>query len=253
MRIVRYLRRGEVRYGVLQGEDVYELAGDLFGECRIGPRVCAVAEVRLLAPVVPSKVVCVAVNYRHDPQDARLVLPQEPVIFLKPSTAVVGPEEDILYPEMSKRVHYEAELAVVIARLARRVQPTEALEYVLGYTCGNDVTAEDLQTREGHRTRAKSFDTFCPLGPCILTGGDAINRRIETRLNGEIKQSGSTSNLIFSVPELISFISQVMTLLPGDVILTGTPPGVGLMNVGDVVEVEIEGIGVLRNTLKVPS
>jgi len=252
MRIARYLWNGDVRYGVLEGEDVYELVGDMFNQAGKGRHVCALDEVRLLAPVVPSKVVAIGLNYRAHAQESGQNPPEEPIIFLKPPTAVIGPEDNIVYPEMSKRVDHEAELAVVIGREARDVLPNEALDYVLGYTCGNDVTARDLQRKDGQWTRGKGFDTFCPLGPWITTNIDSTSLPISARVNGQTRQSSNTSHLIFPVPQLISFISRVMTLLPGDVIMTGTPDGIGPMQVGDVVEVEIGGIGVLRNRLVAP-
>jgi 2-keto-4-pentenoate hydratase/2-oxohepta-3-ene-1,7-dioic acid hydratase in catechol pathway len=180
-------------------------------------------------------------------------IPQSPLIFLKPPTAIINPEETIIYPEMSRRVDFEGELGVVIKKKAVRISAAEALDYVLGYTCFNDVTARDLQKVDGQWTRAKGFDTFAPFGPCIETEIDPADVPIETWLNGELKQKSSTTELIFSVKEVISFISHVMTLLPGDIIATGTPAGIGPMNPGDIVEVKIAPIGVLRNCVAKPS
>ena len=205
--------------------------------------------VRLLSPVVPSKVVCVGLNYADHAVETKLPIPKEPCLFMKPATAVIGPEEKIIYPAMSQRVDYEAELGVVIKKKMRNVEPEQAADYILGYTCLNDVTARDLQKSDGQWTRAKSFDTFCPIGPWVVEGIDPSDLAVKLRLNGEQRQSSRTRELIFNVPRLVSFMSKVMTLLPGDVIATGTPSGIGPMQKGDVVEVEIEGIGVLRNVV----
>ncbi len=198
-------------------------------------------------PCLPSKVVCVGLNYSDHAEEFGKPIPEEPCLFMKPSTSVIGPEGTIVYPSGAGRVDYEAELGVVVGREARNVPQQEASQYILGYCCLNDVTARQLQRKDGQWTRAKSFDTFCPIGPCISTGIAPGDLSIKLRLNGELKQSSKTSKLIFHVNELVSFISSVMTLLPGDIIATGTPSGVGPMEPGDVVEVEIEGIGILRN------
>ena len=202
---------------------------------------------RLLAPVLPSKVVAVGKNYAAHAAEFGSEVPEEPIIFLKPSTSVSGPDDPIPYPDTSQRVDHEGELALVIGRLARKVSAEEASKYVLGYTCANDVTARDLQLKDGQWTRAKGFDGFCPLGPWIETELDAGDVAVECRVNGETRQAGRTSQLAFGPGELIEYVSRVMTLLPGDVIMTGTPAGVGALEVGDRVEVEIEGIGVLEN------
>lgn len=205
---------------------------------------------KILPPVMPSKVVCVGLNYRDHAKELGFDLPEEPLIFLKPSTSVIGHLDNILYPVQSERVDYEAELAVVISRPCSKVNPEEAASYILGYTCLNDVTARDLQIKDGQWTRAKSFDTFCPIGPYIETEiCDPDNLDIKLFLNGETRQASNTSNLIFPVNELISRISHIMTLNEGDIIATGTPSGIGPMNRGDRVCVEIEGIGVLENML----
>ncbi len=197
--------------------------------------------------IKPSKIVAVGLNYRDHALEMKEALPQTPVIFLKPPSAVIFNRDPIVYPEMTKELHYEAELAVVIKDLTRNVSEAEAPQHILGYTCANDVTARDLQRRDGQWTRAKSFDTFCPLGPEIVSGISPDNLNISLYLNGVKKQSSNTSNLIFKVNYLVAFISRVMTLLPEDVILTGTPGGIGPMQVGDEVRVEIEGIGSLVN------
>lgn len=206
-------------------------------------------DVKLLPPSVPTKVVCVGLNYVEHARELRMDLPDEPIIFLKPPSAVVGHDDDIVLPEMSKRVDYEGELAVVISKRCRGISADEADDYILGYTCFNDVTARDLQQKDGQWTRSKSFDTFAPVGPWVaqMSVEHAEELDISTRVNGETRQRSNTSDLIFGIAELVEFVSSIMTLEPGDVIATGTPPGVGKLERGDVVEVEIEGIGVLRN------
>ncbi len=250
MKIVRFSHRNQEAYGLLEGETIYALEGSLFGQKQRGQAVTSLSEVRLLAPLTPGKVVGVGLNYRDHAAESGKPLPTAPLMFMKPSTGVIGPEEAIIYPPQSQLVHYEAELAVIIGRRAKNVSEAEALDFVLGYTCANDVSARDIQYAEGHNTHGKAFDTFLPLGPAIVTGLDHRNLRIASRVNGEGRQNSSTANLVFGVAYLVSHISQVMTLLPGDVIITGTPAGVGPLAVGDVVEVEIEDIGVLRNTVK---
>ena len=226
------------------------LEGGGFRAC--DPDTCTMGEKieieRFLAPVQPSKIIAVGLNYRDHAREMGLELPGEPILFMKPSTAVIGPFEEIRYPSQSSRVDYEAELAVVIGTACRNVRASRAKDCILGYTCLNDVTARDLQAKDGQWTRAKSFDTFAPIGPWIATDiEDPHALSITARLNGEVKQSSNTSNLIFSVFELVEFISSVMTLKPGDVIATGTPSGVGPMLPGDEIAIEIEGIGVLSN------
>jgi 2-keto-4-pentenoate hydratase/2-oxohepta-3-ene-1,7-dioic acid hydratase in catechol pathway len=205
-------------------------------------------KVELLSPVLPSKVVCIGRNYADHAAEMGSEVPDEPKIFIKPSTSVVGPGANIVYPEDSTNVHHEAELAIVMGGIARHVKAEDADSMILGYTAANDVTARDLQRKDGQWTRAKSFDTFCPIGPAINTEFNAAEgMRIAASVNGELRQEGSTSDMIFGPHELVAFVSRVMTLLPGDVILTGTPAGVGPMQPGDRVDIEIEGIGVLSN------
>ena len=206
---------------------------------------------RLLAPTIASKIVAVGLNYRDHAEELGLELPKEPILFMKPATSVIGPLDDIFYPHQSTRVDYEAELAVVMAKTCRDVKASDAREVILGYTCLNDVTARDLQVSDGQWTRAKSFDTFAPIGPWIETDiEDPHSLAITSHLNGECKQSSNTKNLIFSVFELIEFISGIMTLNKGDVIATGTPSGIGPMNPGDEIAIELEGIGVLKNQVR---
>ena len=236
MKLVNFESDGAVFDGRIEGDMV------LSGKDRY-----RLDEVRLLPPCLPSKIVCVGLNYRDHARELGMKTPEEPVIFLKPPSAVIGPGDDIVYPAASGRVDYEAELAVVIGREAGDISPDEAHEYILGYSCFNDVTARDLQERDGQWTRAKSFDTFAPIGPWIETELDTSDIFVRSFLNGMPRQESRTSQFLFDVPRLVSFISGIMTLFPGDVIATGTPAGIGPMSPGDEVSVEIEGIGVLRN------
>ena len=249
MQIVRFKAGGKTRYGALEGAVVVEYSGTPFTLFRRGRRRYPLKQTVLLAPVVPSKIVAVGLNYRDHAKEMNLPIPEEPRIFLKPATAVIGPGDPIVYPPQSARVDHEAELAVVMKRRCRSVPAARAREYVLGYTCLNDVTARDLQRRDGMPSRAKAFDTFCPIGPCIATDIDPNAVAIEAYVNGELRQSSSTKELIFPVEELVAHISAVMTLLPGDVIATGTPSGVGPLEPGDRVELRIAGIGSLWNTV----
>ncbi|HUV03106.1 MAG TPA: fumarylacetoacetate hydrolase family protein [Desulfobacteria bacterium] len=198
----------------------------------------------------PTKVVLVGLNYKDHARELKMPLPDEPILFLKPPTALIGPEDYIIYPKQSKRVDYEAELAVVIKNECKNVEPGEVMDFIEGYTCLNDVTARDLQSKDVQWTRAKSFDTFCPVGPRIVTDIDPDNVKIQSYLNGELRQDSNTSNFIFTTEELVSFTSKVMTLQKGDIIATGTPSGIGAMQRGDTVEIVIEGIGTLRNYVR---
>ncbi|HTR70270.1 MAG TPA: fumarylacetoacetate hydrolase family protein [Mycobacteriales bacterium] len=254
MRIVRFSYGEGVAFGVIepnpQGEVVEAIAGHPFAPIERTGVAVRLEEVRLLAPVLPSKVVAIGRNYAAHAAEMDSDVPDLPLIFLKPSTAVVGPGEPIFAPPSSTRVDYEGELAVVIGRLCRDVPEERAMDVVLGYTCGNDVTARDQQKTDGQWSRAKGYDTFCPLGPWIQTDLDVADLAIRTRLNGELKQDGRTSQIIHKIPRLIAHITSCMTLLPGDVILTGTPEGVGPMQVADEVSVEIEGVGMLVNPVR---
>jgi 2-keto-4-pentenoate hydratase/2-oxohepta-3-ene-1,7-dioic acid hydratase in catechol pathway len=209
-------------------------------------------QMRLLAPVLPSKIVAIGLNYRAHAEETGRGLPEEPLMFLKPTTSVIGPGETIVMPAQSQRVDHEAELGVVIGRAAKNVSEADALSYVLGYTCANDVTARDLQAKDVQFTRAKGFDTFCPLGPHIVTDIDAEKLDITCRVGGEVRQHSNTSDLVFGVGKLIEHVSSVMTLLPGDVILTGTPDGISPLKDGDNVEIELENIGILSNPVRGP-
>jgi len=208
------------------------------------------AGLELLAPCLPGKIVCVGINYHDHAREFGHTLPDSPLLFLKPPSSVIGPGAAIIYPPYwTERVDYEAELAVVIGRTAHRISVEQAPEHIFGYTCLNDVTARDLQRNDGQWTRAKSFDTFCPIGPVIARGIDVSNLRIESRLNSSVCQRSTTAHMLFTVPQIVSFVSHVMTLEPGDVIATGTPSGVGPMQPGDIIEIDIEHIGCLRNTV----
>jgi len=244
-----------LRRGVLRGETVHEITGDFpEGRTETG-RAWPLSDVRLVPPVIPSKIVCVGRNYSEHAAELGNPLPKDPLIFLKPSTSVIGPDEAICLPGISDQVDYEGELAVVIGRRCFRPVSSEDIHtFIAGYTCLNDVTARDLQKKDvAQFTRAKCFDTFCPVGPVIETEFDLAAEHIETRVNGQVRQEGRPAELLFSVDVIIRWVAQVMTLLPGDIIALGTPPGVGTLRAGDVVEVEVSGIGVLRNlVVRVP-
>lgn len=257
MRIARFKIDQDVSFGdvVVDGDDVIvrELVGHPYGSPRYSGREFPITAVKLLAPVLPSKVVAIGKNYADHAAEVGGDLPVEPLIFLKPSTAVIGPGAAIELPPRSDRVDHEAELAVVIGKLCRDVPIDKASDVILGYTCANDVTARDLQFQDGQWTRAKGFDTFCPLGPwietgLILTGDNPDSLELTCEVNGEIRQAGATGDLIYPVDQIVSHVSSVMTLLPGDVILTGTPGGIGPIVAGDVVTVTISGIGTLVNS-----
>jgi len=251
MEFMRVSWAGDSRWLLAEQDGLYWLEGSPFGEWKRSAEVSSLGGIRLLAPSTPTKIVAVGVNYLSHAEEMGSPLPEEPLLFLKPPSSVVGHRESILYPlHLSGRVEYEGELALVVGQRVKAVAPERALEYVLGYTCANDVTARDLQRSDGQWARAKGFDTFCPLGPVISTDVDPASLIIRTRLNGELRQQACTGEMIFPVERLLSAISAVMTLEPGDVVLTGTPTGVGELHLGDVVEVEIEGIGTLTNTVR---
>ena len=251
MRIVRFAYNGHNHYGILTGNKVQQLYANPFKRLKLLNQFYKLNEVRLLPPCQPSKIVAIGINYRSHATEFKHDLPDSPLMFLKPATAVIGPGDDIVYPALSKQVDFEGELGIVMGKKAHLIDAADAPKYILGYTCFNDVTARDLQSRDGQWTRAKGFDTFAPIGPWIETGIDPGDLKVETYLNSELRQSARTTDLIFGIYELIEFISGVMTLLPGDIISTGTPSGIGRMNPGDVVEVTIEKIGTLRNYVSV--
>ncbi len=248
MRVVRVVSEGDCRYGLADEATVTLISEEPFAAWE-PEGTLALRGAELLYPVVPTKIVCVGINYKGHAREMGHPMPDEPVIFLKPPTAVNSPGSPIVLPEGVGRVDHEAELAVVIGRRTHRVTPEEAKHNVLGYTCANDVTAREVQRRDGQWTRAKSYDGFCPLGPWVETDVDPDDLLIECLVNGEVRQSARTSDMIFGTFELISFISHVMTLVPGDVVLTGTPAGIGPLSRGDKVEVRIEGVGVLENSV----
>lgn len=247
MRIARFSYGEGVAFGVVEGDLINPIVGHPFAPIERTGVALKLDEVRLVSPVLPSKVVAIGKNYASHAAEMDSEVPEQPLIFLKPSTAVIGPGEKIASPASSSRVDFEGELAVVISRLCRDVPTERAMDVVLGYTCGNDVTARDQQRADGQWSRAKGYDTFCPLGPWIETELDPADLAISTTLNGETKQSSRTSMIVHKIPALIAYITSCMTLLPGDVILTGTPEGIGPMQVGDEVSVAIEGIGSLTN------
>lgn len=250
MKIFRFKHMRRSLYGVLKEEILFPLKGSVFRNFTIDKKGIPISEVTLLPPVKPSKIVAVGVNYKNHAMERGRSVPEAPLIFLKPSSAVIGPHDIIIYPKMAKRVDYEGELALVVKKKAHFIRDNENMkDYILGYTCFNDITARDLQEKDGQFTRAKSFDTFAALGPCISTDIDPARVRIKTFLNGKLKQSANTQNLIFPIPYVVKFISEIMTLYPGDIITTGTPAGVGPMFPGDRVDVQIEGIGTLSNTV----
>lgn len=253
MKIARFRWQGKVNWGIVEDDTIFALDGDLYGDFGKGKEMCQLPDVRLLAPVAPSITVACGRNYLDHIKEMGWPVPQEPLLFFKPANTVIGPEEDIVFPAVSRDLRYEAELCLVIKRLAKNVAEEEALDYVLGYTCGNDVTAIDLFERDGFLARAKGFDTAGPLGPFLVTGLDSHKLAIKGRVNSVTKQDSNTSLMVFSVEKLISYISAFMTLRPGDVVWTGTPGGGACpVKMGDVIEVEVEGIGVLKNQIVAP-
>src|SRR5467141_3553149 len=258
MKICRYLMReasssdtASPRYGLIEGENVIEISGSPWAQWSRGSRSVRLADARLLAPVEPTKIVCIGRNYAAHAAEFGNELPKEPLIFLKPPSSIIGPQEAIVLTKYSNRVEHEGELAIVIGRrCSNLLDSDDSLSFVTGYTCLNDVTARDLQKSDVQFTRAKGFDTFCPVGPHIETELDPSNVLVETRVNGSLRQSSSTSLMAYPPAFLVRWISRMMTLNPGDVIATGTPAGVGPLLAGDVVEVSIAGVGVLRNPVR---
>lgn len=250
MKFVRFRNGKGEKFGILEGENIRIVEGDILtSEYSVTRRTVPLPDVQLLAPCQPGKVLCVGLNYKEHANEVGFDLPEHPLIFLKSSSSINLPEGEIIYPPETHQLEFEGELAIVIKKEAKNVNADEAFDYIFGYTCANDVTARDIQRNESQWMRSKSFDTFLPLGPCIRTDLDPAHLRIRTYLNGEIKQDSSTSLLIHKIPHIIEFTSKAMTLYPGDIILTGSPKGTGTMNVGDRVEVEIEGIGRISNSI----
>lgn len=252
-RIIRIEDHGESVWALLEDDQVYRLEGHPYGDNSRGAHVGALETVKLLPPVCPTKVICVGRNYVAHAAEHGVEVPTEPLLFLKPPSSVIGHGDTIVVPALSERVEHEAEMAVVIGKRCRNVTAEEAWDYVLGVTCSNDVTARDLQRKDGQWTRGKGFDTFCPVGPWIVTGlreEEIADLGVVCRVNGEVRQEGRTSQMVFSPATLIAYAASVMTLEPGDIFLTGTPAGVGPLKVGDIVEVDIENIGALRNPVR---
>ncbi len=245
--LIRIKWKNKVSFATKENNKIYLLDGDNLDSLKLTDQIVMENEVRILAPVIPRKVIAVGLNYIDHARELKMEVPEEPILFMKPATSVIGPDEEIIYPQMSQQVDYEAELVIVIGRETYKINANQERDYIFGYTCGNDVTARDLQKIDGQWTRSKSFNTFCPLGPIVKTDIDTDNLEISLFLNGEKKQSSNTSNMIFSIDYLVYFVSQIMTLYPGDVIMTGTPPGVGSMRPEDEVEVVIQDIGRLKN------
>jgi 2-keto-4-pentenoate hydratase/2-oxohepta-3-ene-1,7-dioic acid hydratase in catechol pathway len=252
VRLVRFRHGDRIATGAVErgSDEIQVIRGTFFEDPLPTGETIPLDDVHLLAPVLPSKLVCVGRNFVAHAAEWGLDVPEEPLLFLKPSTAVIGPNDPIQLLPISRRIDYEGELAVVIGRLARGVRAEEVYRYILGYTCGNDVTLRDLQKKDDQWARAKGFDGSAPLGPWIETDFDPNDAVVRTRLNGEIRQQASTTDLVFGVATLIEYVTTFMTLLPGDALLTGTPEGVGPLAAGDVVDVEVEGIGTLRNEVR---
>jgi 2-keto-4-pentenoate hydratase/2-oxohepta-3-ene-1,7-dioic acid hydratase in catechol pathway len=247
MRIIRYQAATGPEFGILEGDVVYRAEGDYGTGFRQGELMGELSQLSLLSPCQPSKLVCLGRNYAAHAAEHGDEVPSQPLIFLKPPSAVIGPGEPIVCPPQSEQVEHEVELAIVIGRRARKVRADEVWNYIMGYTCANDVTARDLQRSDGQWSRAKGFDSFAPLGPWIVTDLEPGDLTVVCRVNGQVKQQASTYDMVFKIPDILAYISAAMTLEPGDIVLTGTPEGVSPIRPGDEVEVEIEGIGALRN------
>ncbi len=246
---LRFEIEGKKKYGVLENKTVYEITPNFYSKFKKTGKKFDISKVKLLMPCEPSKIVALGLNYMSHASELKMPLPKEPLIFLKAPTSAIGPGETIIYPGVSQRVDYEAELAIVIKKKAKNISSKNAEGYILGYTCLNDVTARDLQKIDGQWARAKSFDTFSPIGPWIVDNIDPHNLKIETLVNGKVLQGSNTKDMIFKVNEVVSFVSRIMTLLPGDVISTGTPPGIGPLVRGDKVKIKIQKIGELMNSV----
>ena len=246
-RIYRVRQDQGGRYAIERDGKFYWMRGDVFGQYGIGDEVPDSGKLQFLSPVNPSIVACIGLNYKDHAAEMKKKLPEEPLVFFKPQSAVVGPEEDIRVPSWAGRIEHEAELAVVIGKRASRVKAASAMDYVLGITCFNDVTARELQAKDGQYSRAKGFDTFAPIGPCIAVGLDPSALDIEGWVNAERRQKSNTRELIFPVPHLIEHVTRFMTLYPGDIIPTGTPSGVGPLQPGDRVMIKVQGVGTLAN------
>jgi 2-keto-4-pentenoate hydratase/2-oxohepta-3-ene-1,7-dioic acid hydratase in catechol pathway len=250
MKLVRFASDQQARYGVWEDNVVKELTGSIYGDFRIGSKTYLMSDIRLLAPVEPTKILCVGLNFRDHIEEIGMPTPSFPAHFLKPLTTLIGPDDPIVIPRVAEQVDYEGEVAAVIKRQIKDVSLEEATQAILGYTCLNDITERPLSVAQGQLTRSKGFDTFAPVGPCVATGLDPSRMVLRTHLNGTLMQEASLSDMIFSIPFLVHYLSQCMTLFPGDIISAGTPRGVAAMKPGDVVEVSVDGIGVLRNPVR---
>lgn len=259
MRIIRYQKDDQIKRGILKDEKIFELEGEIFSNFSAGKEAAKLEEVKLLAPIEPPNIIAIGLNYRQHAVETGAEIPERPVIFLKATSSLTDPDSDIILPKLApNEVDYEAELAVIIAKEAKNIETVEVDDYILGYSCANDVSARDCQKKLDEQwARGKSFDTFCPLGPWIETEVEPGDLKIKSILNGEIMQQSKTSDMIFNVEQLVSYLSHNMTLLPGTVILTGTPEGVGFaredqvfLRDGDQITIEIEGVGSLENTVK---
>ncbi|MCJ7508341.1 MAG: fumarylacetoacetate hydrolase family protein [candidate division Zixibacteria bacterium] len=250
-RFARFKVKDREHYGIVE-EKIYPLEGNIFCQYKVSSYGYNLDEVKLLPPCQPTKIILVGLNYHDHIKESSSAsqAPEEPVIFMKPPSSLIATEEKIIYPAGVKKLDFEAELAVVMKERCKGISPEQAINHIFGYTCLNDITARDLQRKDVQWTRAKSFDTFCPLGPFISVGIDPSNLKIESYLNGKVQQSSNTNQMIFSVEEIISFVSKVMTLLPGDIISTGTPAGVNSLIPEDTIEIRIEHIGTLRNYIR---
>ena len=252
MRLIRFQAKKELpQYGWINNDNVGRIDGSPFGEFQRSEATLPLESLQLLAPVIPGKIICVGRNYAEHVKETNAEIPTSPLLFLKPPSSIIGPLQTIYLPPQSQQVDHEAELAVVIGKRGRWIQPDEVSSYIFGYTVGNDVTARDLQRKDGQWTRSKGFDTFCPLGPWIETEFNPADAMITCHVNGELRQMASTRDMIFHIAQLIAFASSIMTLEPGDIIMTGTPAGISPLNPGDIVEVAIDGIGKLRNNVAV--
>jgi len=250
MKYLRFFHNGNIGYGLLEKDNIIrEVVGDIFNNHKITEKEYSLSEITFLPPSMPTKIIAVGLNYFDHANEFQMKIPDEPLIFMKPPSTIIAHNDNIIYPKMSKQLDYEAELAVIIKNRIRNIEPKDVFKNILGYTCFNDITARDLQKKDVQWTRAKSFDTFAPFGPFISTELNPDNLKIKLYKNSQLMQNSSTSNMIFKVDKIVSFISKIMSLFPGDIIATGTPSGVGQLEAGDIVEVEIEGIGILKNTV----
>jgi len=247
VKILRFKTDKVEKKGMLVDGKIRRIFGSIFSDFQVSDEIYELDKIDFLPPILPSKIICAGRNYSKHAEELGNKLPEEPLIFLKPPTAIIPHNGTIIKPSVSERVDYEGELAVIIGKRCKNIPSEQIYQYIFGYTCFNDITARDIQKKENKFTRAKSFDTFAPIGPFIVTDLNAENLNIKTRVNNKLMQNGNTKNMIFKIPFLISFISKIMTLLPGDVVATGTPSGVGPLSHGDMVEVEVDNIGILKN------